>query len=225
MMSDSKKDKRSYKSRIYYQMAKHYEAVFARFFRDRVRSAIRSLEIEPGATVLELGVGTGLSLMAYPEHAEVTGIDLSPEMLRQAQEKVDRHGWDHIQLQQMDAQALELGDAQFDYVVAFHVVSVVPDHKKMVDEMVRVAKREATVLIINHFRSERWWLAAPIDLLDPVTRHLGWRTTLRLSDILDQQPLQVEARYKTSPRSLFTIVEAKKKIAEPSRTCSMEMVR
>lgn len=223
-MNDSHQDARSHNSRTYYQLAKYYEAMFARFFRDRVRAAVSSLEIEPGAKVLEIGVGTGLSLSAYPEHADVFAIDLSAEMLQQAQEKVDRHGWNHIRLQQMDGQALELSDAQFDYVTAFHVVSVVPDHKKLIDEMVRVSKANATMLVVNHFRSERRWLASMVDLLNPVTRHLGWRTTLRLDDVVAHPSLELEERYKTSPRSLFTIVHAKKRIEALSRGRSLEAV-
>lgn len=223
-MSDSNQDTRSHQSRIYHQLATCYEAIFARFFRDRVHSAVRSLQIEPGAKVLEIGVGTGLSLSAYPDHADITAIDLSAEMLHQAQEKVNRHDWNHIRLQQMDGQALELADAQFDYVTAFHVVSVVPDHKKLIDEMVRVAKANATMLVVNHFRSERRWLASMVDLLNPVTRHLGWRTTLRLDDILEHPSLELEERYKTSPRSLFTIVQAKRRIEALSRGRRLEAV-
>ena len=59
---------------------------------------IRSLGIEPGARVLEIGVGTGLSLEAYPHHCQVTGIDLAPDMLERAQDRVRRNGWRHITL-------------------------------------------------------------------------------------------------------------------------------
>ena len=61
---------------------------------------IRSLDIEPGARVLELGVGTGLSLRAYPLHCQLTGIDLAPDMLERAQDKVNRNGWRHVTLEQ-----------------------------------------------------------------------------------------------------------------------------
>jgi len=206
----------SHRSRVYYQLSKYYESVFARFFRDRVRAAISNLEIPRGAKVLEIGVGTGLSLAAYPEHADVIGVDLSQEMLNHAQEKIDESRWQHIELREMDAQALDFPDEQFDYVMAFHVVSVVPDYRKMVDEMVRVAKPDATILIVNHFRSRRRLIASAVDMLDGVTRHLGWRTTLKLEDVLEDQPLEVESQYKTSRRSLFTVVQARKTAGAPT---------
>ena len=88
---------------------------------------IRSLNIEPGARVIEVGVGTGLSFDAYPRHCQVTGIDLAPEMLEHAQEKIERNGWRHLKVMEMDALDLKFADSSFDYVMAFHVVSVVPD--------------------------------------------------------------------------------------------------
>jgi hypothetical protein len=66
------------------------------------------------------------------------------------------------------------------------------------------------VTIINHFRSERRWLAPLVDILDPVTRRLGWRTTLRFSEVVAEAPLHVEQRFKTSLGSLFTVVVATK---------------
>jgi phosphatidylethanolamine/phosphatidyl-N-methylethanolamine N-methyltransferase len=203
----------SHRSKTYHQLADFYELLFARFFRDRIHAAVRALEIPPGARVLEIGVGTGLSLDAYPHHAQVTGIDLSQDMLRQAQEKVDEMGWRHIELRQMDALNLDFPNEHFDYLMAFHVVSVVPDHERMIAELLRVAKSGATVVIINHFRSEKRWLATVTDALDPVTRRLGWRTTLRLNDVVDSRPLEIRRVYKSSPRSLFTVVQARKVVA------------
>ena len=201
---------RPHESKIYYEFSHLYDRIFTRIFYPRIESTIRSLAIPSGARVLEVGVGTGLSLGCYPAQAEVTGIDLAPEMLEQAQEKIARAGWRHIRLQQMDALNLEFPDDTFDLVTAFHVVSVVPDHDRLMREMTRVCRPGGTMVIINHFRSPRPWLAWAVDRIDPVTRKLGWRTTLRFSDLVNGVPLKVERRFKTSPRSLFTVVVAKR---------------
>ena len=63
--------------------------------------------IPAGAKVLEVGVGTGLSLDAYPPHCQVTGVDLAPDMLEHAQEQIDRNGWRHITVMEMDAMDLK----------------------------------------------------------------------------------------------------------------------
>lgn len=199
-----------HESKIYCEFSHLYDRIFTRFFFPRIASTIQSLDLQPGAKVLEVGVGTGLSLSAYPTHVEVTGIDLAPEMLAQAQRKVTREGWRHIRLLQMNALDLAFPDDEFDYVMAFHVVSVVPDYSSLMKEIFRVCKPGGTVVAINHFRSSRPWLASLVDRLDPITRKLGWRTTLRCSELFSVVPLQVERRFKTSERSLFTVVIAKK---------------
>lgn len=207
----------SHRASLYHRLANCYEPLFAHFFRDRARAAIEECRIPPGAKVLEIGVGTGLSLAAYPPHADVTGCDLATEMLEQAQSKVESEGWNHIRLVRMDALNLTFPDETFDYVMAFHVVTVVPDPRKLISEMVRVAKPGAKLVIINHFRSHRPWLASFIDALDPVTRHLGWRTTLSLSDAIEGMPVRIEERFKTAYHSLFTVVTLRK-ASDPVRS-------
>jgi phosphatidylethanolamine/phosphatidyl-N-methylethanolamine N-methyltransferase len=197
-------------SQLYHQLSRLYDPIFAQVFGPRIRRTIRSFDIPPQARVLEVGVGTGLSLSAYPTDVRVTGIDLSSNMLSRAQKKLDRWGWDHISLRQMDALNMQLEDESFDFVFAFHVVTVVPDPDRLVREMLRVCKPHGRIVIINHFRSERRWVAGLMDRLDPVTRRLGWSTTLGLPELVDTTPLNVERRFKTSALSLFTIVTAKR---------------
>lgn len=198
-----------HRSKIYAEFSHLYDKIFTRVFFPRIERVIRSLNIEPGARVLEVGVGTGLSLSAYPPHCEVVGIDLAQDMLDKAAEKVREQGWRHISLRQMDALNLAFPNDSFDYVMAFHVVSVVPDATRLLDEARRVLRPNGTLVVINHFRSERPLIASLVDLADPVTRKLGWRTTLRLVDMFDGASVAIEQRFKTSPRSLFTVVIAR----------------
>jgi phosphatidylethanolamine/phosphatidyl-N-methylethanolamine N-methyltransferase len=197
-----------HESAFYYEFSNLYDVLFGRVFYPRIAKVIRSLNIEPGARVLEIGVGTGLSLDAYPSHCHVTGIDLAPDMLERAQDRVDQNGWRHITLAQGDALDLQFDDSSFDYVMAFHVISVVPDPHRMLAEARRVARPGGVITIINHFRSQKPAVARLQRTIDPITRKLGW-TTLRLPDVLDRRALHVEREWKTSPRSLFTIVVAR----------------
>ena len=204
-----------HESRLYYEFSNVYDLLFRRVFYPRIATVIRSLAIEPGARVLELGVGTGLSLDAYPAHCHVTGIDLAPDMLERAQDKVNRNGWRHVTLAQGDALNLQFPDDSFDYVMAFHVVSVVPDPVRMMSEARRVCRPGGVITVINHFRSPHPTIARFMRTIDPITRWLGW-TTLHLSDVLDRRALHVERQWKTSPRSLFTIVVARNAKAVPA---------
>jgi phosphatidylethanolamine/phosphatidyl-N-methylethanolamine N-methyltransferase len=199
-----------HESKIYSEFARYYDRIFENVFFPRIRRVIAEIGIEPDAEVLEVGVGTGLALSAYPTSCHLTGIDLAPDMLARAQRKVEREGWSHVDLAVGDAQNLQFEDESFDYVTSFHVVSVVPEPKRMMREMFRVCRPGGTIVIINHFRSERKMIASLVDRLDPVTRKLGWRTTLTLSELLESVPLELVRRYKTSPRSLFTVMIARK---------------
>jgi phosphatidylethanolamine/phosphatidyl-N-methylethanolamine N-methyltransferase len=129
-------------------------------------------------------------------------------MLAAAKRKIADEGWHHIQVMPMNAEALEFPDASFDCVTAFHVVSVVSNPDKMMREATRVLRPGGSLLIINHFRSPRPWIANMVDKADPLTRHLGWKTDVECDAVVRELPLKVERCYKTSPMSLFTIIKA-----------------
>ena len=197
-------------SKLYSQFARYYDRFVSPIYQDRIFQTIEELRIPPGSRVLEIGVGTGVSLPSYPAGVHVCGIDLSAEMLRQAAERVETLGLKNIELYEMNACELDLPDASFDYVMAFHVASVVDDVGRLMRGIHRVCKPGGTVVVINHFRSSRWFVAPIVDLVNPITQHLGWRTTLRLEDLGGQSPLRVEKAYKLKPTSLFTVVIATK---------------
>src|SRR5258706_12413833 len=188
-----------HESALYYEFSHFYDAFFGRVFYPRIARVIRSLGIERGAKVLEIGVGTGLSFDAYPRHCQVLGIDLAPEMLEKAQERIGRNGCRHIAVEQGDALALRFPDDTFDYVMAFHVVSVVPNAKQLMAEAQRVCRPGGRIVGINHFRSENRKAARLQHSIDPMTLRLGWTTPLYLRDILDPESLYVERQWKTSP--------------------------
>lgn len=196
------------RSRLYSKFIPAYDAFWPLIVRRRVLRSIESLQIARGAKVLEVGIGTGMSMPAYPRHASITGIDLSGEMLAQARAKIQREGWDHINVRTMNAQQLDFPDQSFDVVTAFHVISVVSDPQQMMSEIARVVKPGGSVLIINHLRSENPWVAKVIDRADPFTRHLGWRTNVGFGDVVGELPLDVTVQTKRSPFSLFTILHA-----------------
>src|SRR5439155_12746196 len=132
--------------------------------------------------------GTGLSFAGYPAHCQVIGIDLAPEMLERAQEKINRYGWHHLKVMEMDALDLKFPDNSFDYAMAFHVVSVVPDAGRLMREVLRVTKPGGTVVIINHFRSPNRLLAALDMLVEPIWLRLGWHT-LGIEEVVGAVPI------------------------------------
>src|SRR5262245_29636761 len=206
----------AYQSKLYSEFADVYDKVFARIFYPRIAAVIRALNIAPGAKVLEVGCGTGLALDAYPPHCQVTGVDLAPDMLEHAQERISLNGWRHITLHEMDAMNLQkLPDSSFDYVMAFHVVSVVPNAARMMREAQRVCKPNGQIVVINHFRSDKRLLAAIDRGLEPITRRWGWHT-LNRAQVFDGLSLELNGVYKPSRHSLFTIVVARNRKVQPT---------
>ena len=200
----------AHESKLYSEFAPLYDKIFGKIFYSRLERVIEELDIPPGAEVLEVSAGTGTSFPAYPSHCEVTGIDLAPDMLARAQRKIRDNGWTHLKVLEMNALDLEFPDDTFDYVMAFHVVTVVPDPVRMIAEAQRVCKPGGNIVIVNHFTSDFPLLGSLTEALDPLTRWLGWRTNVRLKPFIETTSLAVEKVYKLSKGSLYTVVLGRK---------------
>lgn len=131
----------------YRRYARIYDAVFGPVLQPGRRALLERLELKPGERVLEVGVGTGLSLPLYPRSVRITGIDVSREMLEKARERVARRRLENVDaLVEMDAEHMSFPDATFDKVVAMYVVSVVARPGKLIEELHRVCKPRGEIL-------------------------------------------------------------------------------
>jgi len=110
----------------------------------------------------------------------------------------------------MDALNLKFPDNSFDYVMAFHVVTVVPDPVRMIAEAKRVCKPSGRIVVLNHFTTDMPVLGSITKAIDPLTRLLGWRTDLKLEPFIATTGLSVEKVYKLSKTSLYTVVLGRK---------------
>lgn len=194
--------------KIYKNYSSVYDFLFKGFFHPRQKLAISGLEIKPGDRVLDVGVGTGLTLPLYPKDCQVTGIDISPHMLGQAHKKVKSMRLDHVSLLEMDACALGFEENTFDIVVATHIISVVPDPYKVIQEMCRVAKPKGKIVIVNHFVSSNPIIAKVENMCDPFFRKLGWRMDMTLEDLVAATNLQIHETKKLAKLDLWHVVHA-----------------
>jgi phosphatidylethanolamine/phosphatidyl-N-methylethanolamine N-methyltransferase len=140
--------------------------------------------------VLEVGVGTGLTLTQYPVSARVTGIDVSREMLATAQRRVQPQDAGRIELREMDAEAMDFADASFDCVTLPYVLSVTPDPARLMAEVRRVCRPGGDIVIVNHFSGQRQWRFTEA-LLRPLAAWLGFRSEFSLEQHVLSQPWRV----------------------------------
>lgn len=203
-------DIEAHESKLYSEFAPLYDKIFGKIFYNRLEKVIEDLDIPAGSKVLEVGAGTGTSFPAYPTHCEVTGVDLAPDMLARARQKIEENRWSHLKVMEMDALDLKFSDNTFDYVMAFHVVTVVPDPVRMIAEAKRVCKPGGKIVIVNHFTTDMPVLGAVTRALDPITRWLGWRTDLQLKPFIENTRLKVEKIYKLNKASLYTVLVCRK---------------
>ena len=168
----------------YRRYAGFYDALFGPILQPGRRAVIDALGCRPGERVLEVGVGTGLSLPMYPAWVQLTGIDVSHEMLDKARQRVARRRLANVQaLLEMDAEHMSFADASFDRVVAMYVVSVVQHPERVMAELRRVCRPGGEILVVNHVRSQNPLLGAVEKGLAPLSAKLGWHPDFELANI------------------------------------------
>ncbi|ANP36751.1 SAM-dependent methlyltransferase [Phaeobacter gallaeciensis] len=164
-----------------------------------------------GGSVLEVGVGTGLSLPHYGADLRVTGIDFSTEMLAKAETRVAEMDLANVAgLRQMDARDLDFPDASFDTVAAMHVLSVVPEPQKVMAEIARVLKPGGEVVISNHFKSTQGVLASLEKISAPFANVLGWHSDFEIGTILGEETLSLKEQESLPPFGMMTFLVLKK---------------
>src|SRR5437899_1279414 len=162
-------------AKAYARWAPVYDFVFGAVF-DRGRKASIEAAERIGGRILDVGIGTGISLTDYARGNRIVGVDYSEPMLRKAKARVREHKLDHVEaLAVMDAQNLGFPDACFDAVVAQYVITTVPDPEKTLDEFARVTRPGGEIILVNHLGAEAGLRRAFEQGFAPVARRLGWR--------------------------------------------------
>ena len=156
--------------------------------------------------ILEIGVGTGLSLPLYNRNAEIVGIDVSQDMLNVAQQRLSTSNIDNVTLHVMDAGDIGLTSGSFDAVVASYVLSVTPDPHRVLAEMRRLCTPSGVIVICNHSIQDGKRFRLPRRLMDPLSRSLGWRPDFNLFHELREIKMEVLCTRRIPPFGLFTLV-------------------
>jgi phosphatidylethanolamine/phosphatidyl-N-methylethanolamine N-methyltransferase len=187
--------------KTYRLFAGPYDLVFGPVFHPGRKDAVRIANDQPGQRILEVGVGTGLSLPYFRANAEVTGIDVSAEMLERARRRVARQGLAQVKsLVVMDAENMTFADNAFDAVLALYVASVVPNPVRFAAEMRRVCRPGGTIVIVNHFMSENGVMRLVEQRLAPLASKIGFHADFPLDDFIADSKLTIR---EIRPSNLF----------------------
>jgi phosphatidylethanolamine/phosphatidyl-N-methylethanolamine N-methyltransferase len=174
-LSDTELDKQTVTT-AYARWAPVYDLVFGAVFERGRQAAIAAAE-RVGGRVLEVGVGTGISLPQYSRELRLCGVDISEPMLRKAQERVAEFGLSNVEgLWVMDAEQLSFPDESFDVVVAQYVVTTVPNPEATLDEFARVLRPGGEIVLVSRVGAEAGLRRSLEHWFAPAARKLGWRT-------------------------------------------------
>lgn len=191
--------------RSYRRYAPVYDLLFGAALgpgRTAMTQLVRGLAPE---RILEVGVGTGLTLAQYPAHSHITGIDVSVDMLDVARRRVAPGDADRVVLRAMDAEAMDFADASFDCVTLPYVLSVTPHPDRLVAEVRRVCRPGGHIVIVNHFSGHAsWrWLEA---LARPHSGWLGFRSEFSFEQHVARHGWQVLSVAPTNILSLSRLI-------------------
>ncbi len=187
--------------RTYRLFSGSYDIVFGPVFHPGRKEAVRIANDRPGQRILEVGVGTGLSLPHFRPDSRITGIDVSAEMLEKARRRTQRLGLGHVEgLHLMDAENLEFADNSFDAVLALYVASVVPDPERFAAEMRRVCIPGGTIVVVNHFTSDNRLARFMERRLAHLARHIGFHADFPFENFQRASRLSIR---EVRPSNLF----------------------
>jgi phosphatidylethanolamine/phosphatidyl-N-methylethanolamine N-methyltransferase len=195
-----------------------YDLVFGAVFERGRHAAIAAAE-KVGGRILEVGVGTGLSLPHYSRDCILAAVDISEPMLRKAQERVAEFGLNNVEgLWVMDAERLSFPDASFDAVVAQYVITTVPNPEATLDEFARVLKPGGEIILVTRVGAEAGLRRSLEHWFAPAARKLGWRTEFsfeRYAQWAEKTPdIRLVERRSMPPLGHFSLVRfAKAEIA------------
>ncbi len=192
---------------VYHRYAKFYNVYFGKILNPGRVKAIDVADLIEGEKVLEVGVGTGLSLPLYPKDVEVCGIDLSEPMLKKAQRLVADDQLENIKsLEIMNAEKMTFADNSFDVVMAMHIVTVVTHPDRFAKEMRRVCKPGGRIVIVNYFHDPSRPIGKVSELMAPYAKYIGFKPDFTLQELLKVSKLKIEKRIPTNIFSIWDVL-------------------
>jgi len=216
-------------TKAYARWAPVYDLVFGAVFERGRTLAIEAAE-RIGGRILEVGVGTGISLPQYSKANRLCGVDISAPMLMKAKERVEALNLTHVEgLGVMDAERLAFADESFNVIVAQYVITTVPNPEGTLDEFARVLKPGGEIVLVSRVGAEAGVRRALEKWFAPAAQKLGWRTEFsftRYAAWADRTPgMRLAERRATPPFGHFALIRFAKDASPSSQRKTEPYIR
>ena len=181
--------KRKHRHGIYWLYAPIYDRFMAPSFADGHSKMYKPLNLKSGDRILEVGVGTGISLKNIPDFVKVDAIDYSEPMLVKARKRQEKGEYAaKINFQQMDAHVLEFDNNQFDHSVVAHTLAVVAEPEVVLREIIRVTKSSGLIVIVNHYKDKKGIIGT---IWNPFRKRLGLGKHVDFKQLIENSGLKL----------------------------------
>src|SRR5262249_49113795 len=144
---------------FYRQQAGAYDDFRKRLLHGR-KEMIEALDVPAGARGLDMGGGTGNNLEYFgdrrPRFHEITIVDLAPSLLRIAEERVARHGWDNVRTVVADATTYQPEGGPVDLVMFSYSLTMIPDWFRAIDHAHSILKPGGLVGVADFYVARKW---------------------------------------------------------------------
>ena len=184
------------------------------FLKPQKTKFFKTINGFPPGRLLEIGIGNGTNLPYYANH-DIVGVDTSRSMLARA----EQHRKDNMQLFHMNGETLSFQNEVFDYVILSHVITVVDDAEKLLNEVFRVLKPDGKVFILNHFTPDNW-LKYLDKSVETISRRFHFKSVFPVTRINRQRKFRLLKEMDAGLFSYFKIL-----IYEKNLQCSHSPVR
>ena len=196
-------------TKIYSLYSHFYDSLFGAIFHPGHRAASELMNIQPGERVLEVGIGTGMSLSLYPGNVEVVGIDINQDMIKQAGEKKQRMGYTNVKLCITDATEMGFKNNYFDKVIAAHSITVIPKPSETLKEIKRVCKENAEFFFLNYSGSDDNIVSRIEKAWSPIRSRLGLGNVIDLEGLLQNANFKIDLKDRVNIFKLFQIIKCR----------------
>lgn len=196
---------------VYKRYAPLYDWLFGRILQQGRRAIAREIASLRPDNILEVGVGTGLMLPMYPVEIPVTGVDISPEMLKRAKDRICHKQQSRIDLLKVNGEHLPFPDNTFSCVVLPYTYSVTPDPEKLIKEVRRVCPKDGYIIIANHFSGFKSAWNILEQIVSPFTKKIGFNSDFSYAQYIEKIDWEIQKVYPVNLLKLSRLVVIRNK--------------